>query len=114
MLTLLSVNIIHDILSKYISRLSVHVLIHIFQFLTFLDAADSIYITLPSLILIDTFHAATLHRQNSGFEGSDHFPKLRRNASVASDISSTSSRCGPTNSGYILMQFSFSFSIFLL
>ncbi|KAF7813028.1 putative cell division cycle ATPase [Senna tora] len=40
-----------------------------------------------------------LRRQTSATEGSNNPPKLRRNASAASDISSASSHCGPTTSG---------------
>jgi len=41
-------------------------------------------------------------RQQSSAGESSNPPKLRRNASAASDISSTASQCGPTFPGYTL------------
>ncbi|XP_019453361.1 PREDICTED: peroxisome biosynthesis protein PAS1-like isoform X1 [Lupinus angustifolius] len=42
----------------------------------------------------------TLWKHSSAVESSNNPHKLRRNASAASDISSTASQCGPTNPGY--------------
>ncbi|KAK7283587.1 hypothetical protein RIF29_13201 [Crotalaria pallida] len=51
----------------------------------------------------------TLRRQSSAVESSNNPHKLRRNASAASDISSTDSQCGPTNPARIKRQSSLCF-----
>ncbi|EOY23377.1 P-loop containing nucleoside triphosphate hydrolases superfamily protein [Theobroma cacao] len=74
------------------------------SFSLLLPREETSVLVLVILVLIKIFPTGTLRRQGSGIdiksravEGSSNLPKLRRNASTASDMSSISSNCTLTN-----------------